>query len=192
MQKTEAEIFYPANQQEWRQWLAQNHASKQAVWVVMYKKAANKPSISWSDAVDEALCFGWIDSVKRSVDSESAVQFFSKRKPASGWSKINKAKVDRLIEAGLMTEAGLACINIAKQNGSWTILDEVEELTMPPDLAEALKAHPGAESYFFGLSRSVRKAMLQWLVLAKRPETRQNRINEISQLASLQQKPKQF
>jgi uncharacterized protein YdeI (YjbR/CyaY-like superfamily) len=192
MQKTEAETFYPANQQEWRQWLAQNHTSKQAVWVLMYKKAANKPSISWSDAVDEALCFGWIDSVKRSVDSESSVQFFSKRKLRSGWSKINKAKINRLIEAGLMTSAGLASIETAKQNGSWTLLDEVEEMTMPQDLAEALKQQPGAEEYFFSLSRSVRKAMLQWLVLAKRPETRQNRINEISQLAAMRQKPKQF
>jgi uncharacterized protein YdeI (YjbR/CyaY-like superfamily) len=192
MQKTATETVYPANQQEWRQWLEKNHALKQAVWVVMYKKMANKPSISWSDAVDEALCFGWIDSVKRSVDSESSVQFFSKRKPKSGWSKINKAKVDRLIEAGLMTGAGLACIETAKQNGSWTLLDEVEEMTMPRDLAEALKRQPGAEPYFLSLSRSVRKAMLQWLVLAKRPETRQNRINEISQLAAQQQKPKQF
>jgi uncharacterized protein YdeI (YjbR/CyaY-like superfamily) len=192
MQKTEAETFYPANQQEWRQWLEENHASKQAVWVVMHKKASSKPSISWSDAVDVALCFGWIDSVKRSVDSESSIQFFSKRKPKSAWSKINKAKIERLIEGGLMTAAGLACIETAKQNSSWTILDEVEELTMPDDLKNALDAQPGAASYFSGLSKSVRKAMLQWVMFAKRPETRQNRINEIAQLAALKQKPKQF
>jgi uncharacterized protein YdeI (YjbR/CyaY-like superfamily) len=192
MQKIEAETFYPANQQEWRQWLEENHSSKQAVWVVMHKKASKRPSISWSDAVDVALCFGWIDSVKRSVDSESSIQFFSKRKPKSGWSKINKAKVERLIEGGLMTAAGLVCIETAKQNGSWIILDEVEELTIPRDLEQALQDQPGAEAFFLNLSRSVRKAMLQWLVLAKRPETRQNRINEISRLAALKQKPKQF
>lgn len=192
MQKIEAETFYPANQQEWRQWLEENHGSKDAVWVVMHKKASNKLSISWSDAVDVALCYGWIDSVKRSVDSESSIQFFSKRKPKSGWSKINKAKVERLIEDGLMTASGLLCIETAKQNGSWAILDEVEELTIPKDLEQALKDQPGAEPYFLSLSRSVRKAMLQWLVLAKRTETRQNRINEISQLAALKQKPKQF
>ena len=192
MKKIEAEHFYPTNQQGWRQWLEENHASKESVWIVMHKKGSKRPSISWSDAVDVALCYGWIDSVKRSVDSESSIQFFSKRKPKSGWSKINKAKVERLIEDGLMTSPGLLCIETAKQNGSWAILDEVEELTMPDDLKSALDEQPGAESYFSGLSRSVRKAMLQWVMFAKRPETRQNRINEISQLAALKQKPKQF
>jgi len=192
MQKTEAETFYPANQSEWRQWLEANHNSKEAVWVVMYKKGSNKPSISWSDAVDVALCYGWIDSVKRSVDAESSIQFFTKRKPKSGWSKINKAKIDRLTENGLMKPAGQACIETAKQNGSWTILDEVEELTMPNDLKVALDEQPEAAAYFSGLSKSIKKAMLQWVMFAKRPETRQNRINEIAKLAALKQKPKQF
>ena len=192
MKKETAEIFYPANQQEWRQWLEENHCVKEAVWMVMYKKGSDKPSISWSDAVDAALCYGWIDSVKRSVDSESSIQFFTKRKPKSGWSKINKAKIDRLTENGLMKPAGQACIETAKQNGSWTILDEVEELTMPDDLKAALDTQTEAVAYFSGLSKSVKKAMLQWVMFAKRPETRQNRINEIVTLAALKQKPKQF
>jgi uncharacterized protein YdeI (YjbR/CyaY-like superfamily) len=190
--QSETETFYPKNRQEWRQWLEKNHADKQSVWVVMYKKQSGKPSILWTEAVDEALCFGWIDSLKKSVDSESSIQFFSKRKPKSGWSKINKDKIIRLIEEGQMTAAGLATIETAKQNGSWTMLDSVEELLIPEDLNQAFKNHAGAEDYFLGLSKSIKKMMLHWVVTAKRPETRQNRINEIAELAGKKMKPKQF
>jgi uncharacterized protein YdeI (YjbR/CyaY-like superfamily) len=188
----ETETFYPKNRHEWRQWLEKNHVDQQSVWVVMYKKQSGKPSILWTDAVDEALCFGWIDSLKKSVDSESSIQFFSKRKPKSAWSKINKDKVTRLIEEGQMTAAGLATIETAKQNGSWSLLDEVEELTIPKDLEQAFKNHHEAKEYFLSLSKSVKKMMLQWVAFAKRPETRQNRINEIAELAGKKMKPKQF
>ncbi|EPB65681.1 hypothetical protein ANCCEY_15252 [Ancylostoma ceylanicum] len=99
-------VIYPKSKQEWRDWLLENHTLKNAVWVVFYKKKVNKPTISWSDSVDEALCFGWIDSVKKTMDAERSVQFFSKRKPNSTWSKINKLKVELLIEEGRMTKAG--------------------------------------------------------------------------------------
>ena len=188
----EVEIFYPESKQAWRQWLEQNHIRKNAVWVVFYKKAANRPTLSWSDAVDEALCFGWIDSVKKTYDAESAIQFFSKRKPKSTWSKINKDKVERLQEAGLMTQAGLDCIAVAKTNGSWEILDAIEALTLPEDLETALQAKEEALEYFLSLSKSTRKAVLAWLVLARRPETRQKRIAEITECASRKQKPKPF
>ena len=134
MQKNEIEIFYPTGQTVWRKWLQENHLSKQAVWLVFYNKKSERKSITWSDAVDEALCFGWIDSKKISIDKETSHQFFSKRKPQSTWSKINKNKVEKLIELGLMKEAGFAIIETAKQNGSWIILDEVEELIIPKDL----------------------------------------------------------
>lgn len=188
----EAEQFYPKTKQQWRKWLEKNHQIKQAVWLIFYNKKSTKSTISWSDAVDEALCFGWIDSIKKSVDQESSIQFFSKRKPKSTWSRINKEKVEKLINAKQMTNAGLAVIDIAKQNGSWQLLDEVENLTIPDDLLKALKAKENAEKYFSSLSKSVKKAMLQWLVLAKRQETRQNRIAEIAELANKKQKPKQF
>jgi uncharacterized protein YdeI (YjbR/CyaY-like superfamily) len=190
MQKDEIEIFYPASKQAWRKWLEKNHLSKQAVRLVFYIKASDKKSITWSEAVDVALCFGWIDSKKVKIDEESSHQFFSKRKSKSTWSKINKQKVLQLIEDGLMTEAGHKSIEAAKQNGSWTILDEVEELIVPKDLEIELKSRPSSERFFFGLSRSVKKAILQWLVLAKRPETRQKRIAEIVDLAGQQQKPR--
>jgi uncharacterized protein YdeI (YjbR/CyaY-like superfamily) len=192
MPEKEIETFCPANGEEWRQWLEKNHDSKQAVWLVHYKKKSAVPSLSWSEAVDQALCFGWIDSVRRPLDTEKYIQVFSKRKATSVWSKINKEKVQQLIDKGLMTKAGFITIETAKQNGTWTILDSVEELTIPDDLEKAFKAHKGSKDFFLSLSKSVKKAILQWLVLAKRTETRQNRINEIAELASRKLKPKQF
>ncbi|MES2763215.1 MAG: YdeI/OmpD-associated family protein [Bacteroidota bacterium] len=190
--KEETEIFYPTSQKEWRQWLKENHRSKQSVWLVYYKKETCKPSISWSNAVDEALCFGWIDSKKISIDKETSHQFFSKRKAKSTWSKINKNKVEKLIAGKLMTKAGFEIIETAKQNGSWTILDDVEELIIPTDLEKEFKTKPGSKDFFLSLSKSVKKIMLQWLVLAKKQETRQKRISEIVELSSQKLKPKQF
>lgn len=186
------ETICPASIQQWRQWLEGNHKSKQSIWVLYYKKKSNVASITYSDAVDQALCFGWIDSTRKAVDQETFIQFFCRRKPNSVWSKINKAKVQRLIDAGLLAQAGHQSIEIAKQNGSWTILDEVEELIIPEDLEKEFETKPGAMDFFLSLSRSVRKSILQWLVLAKRPETRQKRITEIAELAAQKLKPKQF
>lgn len=190
MQKKEIEIFYPISLTDWRKWLEKNHLSKQAVWLVFYNKNSDKKSITWSESVDVALCFGWIDSKKIKIDKETSHQFFSKRKVNSTWSKINKGKVRQLIDNGLMTEAGYKSIEIAKQNGSWTILDDVEELIIPKDLKAELKSKPVAKDYFQNLSKSAKKAMLQWLVLAKRPETRQKRMAEIVELADQKLKPK--
>lgn len=186
------DTFCPACPNDWREWLAQNHDSKQSVWLVCYKKQANIPTISWSDAVDEALCFGWIDSTRKSIDDQRFIQFFCRRKPNSAWSKINKAKVERLIAEGLMMQAGHESILKAKENGSWTLLDEVEELLVPEDLHKKLSENEIAAAYFEGLSKSVKKNILYWIASAKRTETRQNRINEVATLAAQKQKPKQF
>jgi len=189
---SETKVFYPTSRAAWEEWLAQNHLSETAVWLVFHTKASGKFSLSWSEAVDVALCYGWIDSKKIKIDDETSHQFFSKRKPNSTWSKINKEKVTRLIEGGRMQAAGLRCIEVAKQNGSWILLDEVEELIVPADLKAEFDKYPETQQYFESLSKSIRKMMLQWLVLAKRPETRQKRINEIAQCAKQNQKPKQF
>ncbi|MDB5014024.1 MAG: hypothetical protein JWQ25_2226 [Daejeonella sp.] len=188
----EVDFFCPTSREEWRQWLTENHVSKQSVWLVQYKMKAKTSSISWSEAVDEALCFGWIDSMRKSVDDEKFIQFFTKRKPTSVWSKINKAKILQLIEKGLITPAGHESIEIAKRNGSWTILDDVEELIIPADLQKEFESKPGSKEYFLSLSKSVIKMILQWLVLAKRAETRKNRIKEIAELAAQKTRPKQF
>jgi len=191
-EKTNIETFCPTSRKDWRKWLKKNHLSKQSVWLICYTKKSDQPTVNWSETVDEALCFGWIDSTRKTIDEFSFMQFFSKRKPKSTWSKINKEKVQRLIDNGLMTQAGLDIIETAKQNGSWTILDEVEELKIPNDLENAFKKHKDSKDYFLSLSKTVRKMMLQWLVLAKRPETRQKRIEEIAILAGQKMKPKQF
>lgn len=192
MNNKEITTFYPENSAEWRRWLEDNHAKELAVWVVFYTKTSGKPTMTWSEAVDEALCFGWIDSKVISMGDGRLHQFFSKRKAKGTWSKINKEKIERLIREGLMTKAGHECIERAKENGSWTILDEVEELVVPEDFEAALDRYEGAKEYFLGLSKSVKKMMLYWLVSAKRPETRQKRIDELAEHASRKTKPKQF
>ncbi|MCF6404106.1 YdeI/OmpD-associated family protein [Chitinophaga filiformis] len=192
MQDKAIETFYPENRLQWRKWLQKHHHTKQSIWLIQYKKKADKPTISWSEAVEEALCFGWIDSTAKSIDDEKFMQFFTRRKANSVWSKINKGKVQRLIDEGLMAPAGYESIEVAKQNGSWSILDDVEELKIPKDLEKAFRSQRGSKAYFMSLSKSVRKSMLQWVTLAKRPETRQKRITEIATLAGQQQKPKQF
>lgn len=184
------EVFYPKNQAAWRKWLEKNHLSKQSVWLVFYNKKSKLKSITWSDAVDEALCFGWIDSKKIKIDEETSHQFFSKRKPKSTWSKINKDKIARLIEQEKMSQAGMESIEKAKENGSWTILDEVEELIMPADLEIAFNQKPHAKNYYLSLSKSMKKGILSWLLFAKTTETRQKRIREIVDQAAQNLKPK--
>jgi len=186
------ESFYPKSRQEWREWLEKNHIGKQSIWLIYYKKKSKVSTVSYNEAVDEALCFGWIDSKAKPLDDERYMQFFSKRKNNSVWSKINKGKVERLVKEGLMTKAGFEIIEKAKQNGSWTILDEAEALIIPQDLEDNFKMNQDAKKYFVRLSRSDKRNILQWLVLAKRPETRQKRITEIIRCADLNQKPKQF
>lgn len=192
MKGKEIAEFCPKNQAQWRKWLSENHNKKDAVWLVYYKKQSGKSTLTWSNAVDEALCFGWIDSKSETIDEERYRQYFSKRKPNSIWSKINKDKIEKLIANNLMTPAGFRVIEIAKQNGSWTILDEVEALIVPPDLRDALTKYTNALEYFDGLSKSNKKILLYWLVSAKRQETRRKRIEEIAKYASEGQKPKQF
>ncbi|MDR6197635.1 YdeI/OmpD-associated family protein [Siphonobacter sp. SORGH_AS_0500] len=186
----EVETFYPRSREQWREWLSQHHASQQSVWMVCYKKKSGMPTVSWSDAVEEALCFGWIDSQRKSVDAETFIQFFCRRKPKSGWSKVNKENIKRLTEQGLMTPAGLACIEAAQKDGSWTMLDEVEAGIFPSDLTAALENHPLAQRFLESLSKSNKRAILLWLVMAKRKETRQSRIAEIITDAEQGRKPK--
>lgn len=186
---TEIDTFFPPSRQHWREWLQEHYDKKQAVWLIYPKKKAGVSGISYPEAVEEALCFGWIDSRSQPIDEETYRQFFSPRKRASGWSKINKERVERLSAAGLMTSAGMASVALAKQTGSWQLLDEVEALIVPADLMEALQKIPDAHRYFNGLCRSDKRTILQWLVLAKRAETRQNRLHEVVESANRHQKP---
>jgi len=188
----DVEEYSPINKQDWRKWLKLNHIEKEAVWLIFYKKKSPKYNLSWSDSVDEALCYGWIDSTKKTIDSEKYKQYFTKRKAKSNWSKVNKDKVATLIEQGLMEEKGYNSIQVAKENGSWTYLDEIEALIIPDDLKEEFKNDINAKENFEKLSKSSKKLLLYWVLSAKRTETRERRILEIVESASKGLKPKQF
>lgn len=187
-----AEEINIKNRKEWRKWLELNHLEKDSVWLIFYKKNSPRFNLSWSESVDESLCFGWIDSTKKTIDNERFKQYFSKRKPKSNWSKVNKDKVKNLVKEGLMRDAGFKSIEIAKENGSWTILDSVENLEVPNELEQEFKRNREAKEYFKNLSKSTKKALLYWIISAKKDETRTKRIVDIVENGNKQMKPKQF
>lgn len=172
------EICYAANRQEWRKWLERNYHTSFGIWLIYYKVKSGKPSVQYSEAVKEALCFGWIDSKVKSLDAERYKQIFTPRKPKSVWSKLNKQYIKELIEQDLMTEAGIEKIKAAKQDGSWNQLDAIEELIIPADLKQALEANETANRYFEAFNNSSKKNILFWIETAKRPETRLKRIEQ--------------
>lgn len=172
------------NRDRWRKWLQQNHAASPGVWLVYYKKGSGKPSVAYGDAVEEALCFGWIDTTVKSVDTERYMQLFTPRRPKSTWSKSNKERVDRLIAQKLMTAAGVEKIAAAKRDGSWSQLDTVEALKIPADFREALAANKQAQQNFRRLTDGKKKVLLYRIHGAKRPETRGKRIQEIIALVA--------
>ena len=130
----------PKSREQWRAWLERNHAASIGVWVVFAKKHTGLPTLSYEDAVQEALCFGWIDSLMKSIDDRFHMQMFTPRKAKSAWSVSNKARLEKLMKAGLMAPAGLAAVNDAKQSGSWNTYASVDALTIPPELKKALAA----------------------------------------------------
>lgn len=192
MPEEKIETYCPGSRAEWRKWLAENHQSKEAVWLVYFRASTKVTSITWSEAVDEALCFGWIDSTRKTIDEERFMQYFCRRKPGSTWSKINKGKIARLIQNNLMTKAGFDTIQTAKQNGTWLLMDEVEELKIPEDLKMALNQNGSAMDFFQSQPKSIKKIMLHWVVTAKRPETRTKRIAEIARSAAKGVRPDPF
>ncbi|MBF9141804.1 YdeI/OmpD-associated family protein [Hymenobacter properus] len=175
----------PASRAAWRQWLAEHHASAPGVWLVYGKKASGLPSLSYAEAVEEALCFGWIDSHPRKLDAERTQLLFTPRKPRSGWSKVNKERLERLEAAGQLMPAGLAAIARAKQNGAWESLDAAEAGAVPEDLADALAADKAAGRHFAAFAPSARKQILTWVLGAKQPETRARRVAETVRMAAL-------
>jgi len=186
------EQVYVKSRPAWRRWLAKHGASSPGIWLVYDKKSSRPDRLAYADAVEEALCYGWIDSTLRSLDETRYMQLFTPRKPKSTWSRSNKTRVTRLIEEGLMTPAGLATIEIAKANGSWTSLDSVEALEIPDDLAAAFAKQPVAERNFHAFSPSSRKGYLHWVRQAVRPETRAQRIAEVVRCCAANLKARQL
>jgi uncharacterized protein YdeI (YjbR/CyaY-like superfamily) len=184
MVKAPPNSIHPKTRVAWRKWLQQNHTRAEGVWLISYKKATGKPRFEYDEAVEEALCFGWIDSKPNKLDDERSMLWFAPRKAGTGWSKPNKARAEKMIQARLMTPAGMAKIEAARQDGSWNALDAVEALEIPPDLAAALAANPIAQQYFDAFPRSVKRAILEWITNAKKPETRARRVEEATRLAA--------
>ena len=152
--------IHPLTRAEWRAWLEENHTRGEGVWLITYKKAAGRPRIEYDEAVEEALCFGWVDSKPNKLDDERSLLWFAPRKPGTGWSKPNKERVVRLIAAGLMAPSGLAKVKAAQADGSWNALDAVEALELPADLDQALAADPAAQRYWDAFPRSVKRGIL--------------------------------
>ncbi len=175
--------FYAKNRKTWRSWLEKNNDKEKSVWLIIYRKDTAKKSVNYAEAVEEALCFGWIDSKANKRDEESFYQFFTRRNLKSNWSRVNKERVAKLIDDRLMTSRGLETIELAKRSGTWTALDKIENLELPIDLKKALKQNAEAAKYFDAFPRSVKKGILEWIQNAKKEETREKRIKETVSLA---------
>jgi uncharacterized protein YdeI (YjbR/CyaY-like superfamily) len=181
----------PRSRKAWRGWLAKHHAASSGVWVVFAKKASGLPTVSYNDAVEEALCFGWIDGLMHPVDGTFYKQLFTPRKPKSRWAASNKARVAKLVAAGLMTAAGMKQVTLAKDLGTWDAFSSVEAMTLPPDFKRALEATPAAQKGYDAYPPGVKKQCLYYLNDAKRPATRAKRIAQIIEAAAAGRKPSQ-
>ncbi len=180
----DAPYVHADDQATWRAWLEANHATARGVWLVTWRRRTGRPHLDYEGAIEEALCFGWVDSTGGHLDDDRGKLYFAPRKPRSVWAASNKARIERLIRDGRMAPAGYAAIERAQANGSWEILDSVERLEVPADLAAALEARPPAASNFAGFSASARRSLLAWIAVAVRPETRAARIVEVAVAAA--------
>lgn len=170
---------------QWRSWLRRNHQQMNGVWLIYPRSTSAQGGVKYDEMVDEAICWGWIDSRPGRVDSERSKLYFSPRKANSGWSAKNKVRVGRLLKAGRIQPAGLKTIEMAKKSGAWTKLDKVETLEIPADLGAAFRRLPGAAANFKSFSRTNQRMVLEWIHSAKKPETRQRRIEETAAKAFL-------
>ena len=179
---------HPATREEWRAWLAENHAREQGVWLIRYKKATGKPFVGYDASVEEAVCFGWIDSRVNKIDEARSMLYFAPRKKGSGWSRANKQRVERLIGQGQMAAPGMAKILAAREDGSWNALDDIENLAVPEDLAEAFALRPESSEHWENFPRSVKRSILEWIAGAKREETRRRRIEATARQAQINER----
>ncbi len=184
--------IHPQTIAELRDWLSANHARTEGVWLVLWKKESNRERLDYDALVEEALCFGWIDSKPNKLDEHRSMLWLAPRKAGAGWSRLNKARAEHAIASGKMTPAGLAKIESAKKDGSWSALDDVEALTLPPDLIDALALHAEAAAHFDAFPRSVKRAILEWISNAKTPATREKRISETATRAAVNERANQW
>ena len=180
----EAPFVHADDRATWRTWLEANHATERGAWLVTWRARSGRVGLDYEAAVEEALCFGWVDSTGGRFDDDRGKLYFAPRKARSAWAATNKARVERLIADGRMAPEGLAAIEQAKANGSWTILDGPERLEVPADLAAALDGAPPAAVNFGAFPPSARKMQLAWIAQAQRPETRAQRVRQVAESAA--------
>ncbi len=184
--------IHPKNRNAWRVWLTKHHNREEGIWLVSWKKISGKPQIAYAELVEEALCFGWIDSKPNKLDEQRSMLWFAPRKRGTGWSKLNKMRVENAISTGIMMPSGLSKVEAAKKDGSWSALDAVEALEIPSDLACMLAKHDAATGNFEKFPRSVKRGILEWIGNAKTTATRTKRIAETADLAAINQRANQW
>ena len=177
---------------QWRAWLGDNHATSTGAWLVSWKASTGRPSVGYEESVEEALCVGWVDSKGGTIDDERSKLWFAPRSPRSAWARTNKARIVRLEAAGLLLPAGRRTVEVAKENGTWSLLDDVENLVVPPDLAAAFETRPGSREQWDAFPRSARRAILEWIVQARTDVTRARRIAETADKAALGERANQW
>jgi uncharacterized protein YdeI (YjbR/CyaY-like superfamily) len=183
--KFDLPIFHAETRAAWRAWLAANHGVARGAWLCSWRSATGRPTCPYPEAVEEAICFGWIDSTVNTLDDERGLQLMTPRKPKSAWTRLNRRRAAAMEQAGLMTDAGRSVIAAAQANGYWTIYDPVEDLLEPPELAAALDASADARKNWDGFPPHARKMMLWWVISAARPDTRRQRVEQIVKQAAL-------
>lgn len=184
--------FYAEDRQALRKWFKENHSTSTGVWMIYDKKVSRKRTLTYDDIVEEAISFGWIDSLTRSLNDSQAMYYLSPRKPKSPWSKLNKDRVERLIKEKLITKAGLDAIERSKKDGSWDIYDAIEKLEVPEDLENELSNNKTARKNFENFSNSNKKQILWYMASAKKPETRARRIKQIVSEAEKNNNPLEY
>lgn len=182
--KNGVKAFYAPTRSAWRNWLTKNHVKEKSVWLIIFHKGSETKSVVYDEAVEEALCFGWIDSKPNKRDDESYYLFFAQRKPSSNWSRANRERAEKMIASRRMTKAGQAMIDLAKKTGKWEALEKVQMNVVPDDLALALKKSKAAQTNFEGFPPSSKRIILEWILNAKKAETRKKRIEETVSLAA--------
>jgi uncharacterized protein YdeI (YjbR/CyaY-like superfamily) len=192
MPSRDAEKLHVESLEEWRDWLAEHADRPDGLWLVFWKRATGRPAPGYEEVVEEALCFGWIDSTAGTLDDERSMLWFAPRKRGSGWSRSNKVRLERLERDGRLQPRGRALVEAAKADGSWTLLDDVEDLVVPPDLAAAFEVHPGSREQWEAFPRSVKRAHLEWVVQARRDATRAKRVTEIAERAARGERANQW
>jgi len=178
------ELVHLRDRAAWRRWLERNHGAAKGVWVVSWRTQTGKPRVEYDALVEEALCFGWIDGHQKPVDDELIMQLLTPRRPGSAWASSNKKRVASLEQAGAMTEAGRRVVEAAKADGSWSRYDSADSLEIPTDLKAALARNAAAARNFDAFTDAAKRAILRWLIDAKRPETRAKRVGETARLAA--------